>query len=105
MRIPDDIAEKFVDLSNRLDPSNVYRDGEASESEVEETYAELRQEWRKLELAVGYVIPEYVIQNWIGLQALKETTYYKNLDVWRQERVIRFGNPNDDIHIKAIGEE
>ena len=47
MRIPDDIAEKFVDLSNRLDPSNVYRDGEASESEVEETYAELRQEWRK----------------------------------------------------------
>ena len=103
MRIPDDIAEKFVDISYKLDPSNIYRDGEASESEVEKTYAELRQEWRKLELEVGYVIPEYVIQNWIGLQALKETTYYKNLDVWRQERVIRFGNPNDDIQIKAIG--
>ena len=97
MRIPDDIAEKFVDLSNRLDPSNVYRDGESSESEVEKTYAELKQQWRKLELEVGYVIPEYVIENWIGLQGLKETNYYKNLDAFEQELL--------DIQIKAIGEE
>ena len=97
MRIPDDIAEKFVDLSNRLDPSNVYRDGEDSESEVEKTYSELKQEWRKLELEVGYVIPEYVIENWIGLQGLKETNYYKNLDAFEQELL--------DIQIKAIGEE
>ena len=96
MRIPDDIAEKFVDLSNRLDPSNVYRDGEDSESEVEKTYSELKQEWRKLELEVGYVIPEYVIENWIGLQGLKETNYYKNLDAFEQELL--------DIQIKAIGE-
>ena len=46
MRIPDDIAEKFVDLSIRLDLSNVFRDGEASESEVEKTYSELKQKWR-----------------------------------------------------------
>ena len=97
MRIPDDIAKKFVDISYKLDPSNVYRDGEASESEVEETYAELKQEGRKLELEVGYVIPEYVIQNWIGLEGLKETNYYKNLDVFEQELL--------DIQINAIGEE
>ena len=97
MRIPDDIAKKFVDISYKLDPSNVYRDGEASESEVEATYAELKQEWRMLELEVGYVIPEYVIENWIGLQGLKETNYYKNLDAFEQELL--------DIQIKAIGEE
>ena len=97
MRIPDDIAEKFVDISYKLDPSNIYRDGEASESEVEATYAELKQEWRMLELEVGYVIPEYVIENWIGLQGLKETNYYKNLDAFEQELL--------DIQIKAIGEE
>ena len=97
MRIPDDIARKFVDISYKLDPSNVYRDGEASESEVEATYAELKQEWRMLELEVGYVIPEYVIENWIGLQGLKETNYYKNLDAFEQELL--------DIQIKAIGEE
>ena len=97
MRIPDRIAKKFVDISYKLDPSNVYRDGEASESEVEATYAELKQEWRMLELEVGYVIPEYVIENWIGLQGLKETNYYKNLDAFEQELL--------DIQIKAIGEE
>tara|TARA_R100000808_G_scaffold9050_1_gene25141 strand:+ start:1613 stop:1906 length:294 start_codon:yes stop_codon:yes gene_type:complete len=97
MRIPDDIARKFVDISYKLDPSNIYRDGEASESEVEKTYAELRQEWRKLELEVGYVIPEYVIENWIGLQGLKEIYYYRNLDAFEQEYF--------DIQIKAIGEE
>ena len=97
MRIPDRIAKKFVDISYKLDPSNVYRDGEASESEVEATYAELKQEWRMLELEVGYVIPEYVIENWIGLQGLKETNYYKNLDAFEQELL--------DIQIKAIGED
>ena len=97
MRIPDRIAKKFVDISYKLDPSNVYRDGEASESEVEATYAELKQEWRMLELEVGYVIHEYVIENWIGLQGLKETNYYKNLDAFEQELL--------DIQIKAIGEE
>ena len=97
MRIPDRIAKKFVDISYKLDPSNVYRDGEASESEVEATYAELKQEWRMLELEVGYVIPEYVIENWIGLQGLKEIFYYRNLDAFEQEYF--------DIHIKAIGEE
>ena len=97
MRIPDRIAKKFVDISYKLDPSNIYRDGEASESEVEKTYSELKQKWRKLELEVGYVIPEYVIENWIGLQGLKETNYYKNLDAFEQELL--------DIQIKAIGEE
>ena len=105
MIIPDRIAKKFVDISYKLDPSNIYRDGEASESEVEKTYSELKQKWRKLELEVGYVIPEYVIENWIGLQGLKEIFYYRNLDAFAQEYF--------DIHIKErcwievqpIGEE
>ena len=52
------VQQKFLDLACRLEPENLYMDGEASPSEAKRREQTIRREWRNLESLVGRPVSE-----------------------------------------------
>jgi len=52
------VQQKFLDLACRLEPENLYMDGEASPSEARRRKQAIRREWRSLESLVGRPVSE-----------------------------------------------
>ena len=56
--LSDTLHNKFSDLASKLAPENLYRDGEASETEVNQKLTSLKKQWRYLEYLVGRQVSE-----------------------------------------------
>mgnify|MGYP006407563913 FL=1 len=52
------VQQKFLDLACRLEPENLYMDGEASPAEARRRKQAIRREWRSLESLVGRPVSE-----------------------------------------------
>jgi hypothetical protein len=52
------VQQKFLDLACRLEPENLYMDGEASPSEARRRKQAIRREWKNLESLVGRPVSE-----------------------------------------------
>ena len=56
--LSDTLHNKFLDLASMLAPENLHRDGEASETEVNQKLTFLNKQWRYLEYLVGRQVSE-----------------------------------------------
>lgn len=52
------VQQKFLNLASRLEPENLWMDGEASPSEARRREQAIRKEWRSLESLVGRPVSE-----------------------------------------------
>ena len=58
IELSDALHSKFVDIVMRLEPENLWRDGEASKTEVKQRSTFLKKQWRDLEYLVGRKVSE-----------------------------------------------
>ena len=58
IELNDTIHGKFLALAYRREPEELHRDGEASETEVEQQLVFLRKQWSDLEYLVGRQVSE-----------------------------------------------
>lgn len=60
----DGYMKQFLELATSLSPENLTCDGELSRGRVNQKYRELTAEWKKLETAIGRLMPEEEVWNW-----------------------------------------
>ena len=58
IELSDTLHSKFFDIVMRLEPENLWRDGEASKTEVKQRSTFLKKQWRDLEYLVGRQVTE-----------------------------------------------
>ena len=58
IELSDSLHSKFRDLIYMLEPENLWRDGEASKTEVKQRSTFLKKQWRDLEYLVGRQVTE-----------------------------------------------
>jgi len=58
IELSDTLHSKFVDIVMRLEPENLWRDGEASKTEVKQRSTFLKKQWSDLEYLVGRKVSE-----------------------------------------------
>ena len=56
--LSDALHSKFFDLACKLEPENIWRDGEASKAEATKQETFLKKQWRDLEYLVGRKVDE-----------------------------------------------
>ena len=59
----DSIYNKFLDLCGQLSPENLTCDGECSASQVRTRLAQIKKQWKALEVQVGHKVTEDEIWN------------------------------------------
>jgi len=58
IELSDTLHSKFFDIVMRLEPENLWRDGEASKTEVKQRSTFLKKQWSDLEYLVGRKVSE-----------------------------------------------
>lgn len=60
-----ELKSKFVDLACRLSPENLSCDGECSRAETNRRLAQIRREWKQLEVQAGRRVSEDEADRWM----------------------------------------